>query len=92
MVDDAWAMEALSQDLRDRVVAAWQRGEGTKRELAKRFKLGERSVHRIMARWEATGSTAAQNPGGDRRGKFNSDSREALRQMHEEEPDATLER
>ena len=92
MVDDAWAMEALSQDLRDRVVAAWQRGEGAKRELAKRFKIGERSVHRILARWEATGSTAAQNPGGDRRGKFNSDTREALRQMHEEAPDATLER
>ena len=85
-------MEALSQDLRDRVVAAWQRGEAAKRDLAKRFQIGERSVHRIVARWEATGWTAAQNPGGDRRDKFNSASREALRQMHEAEPDATLER
>ena len=85
-------MEALSQDLRERVIAAWRRGEGGKKALARRFKISERSVHRIIKRWEETGSVAAQPSGGDQRGKFTADSREALRQMHEQEPDATLAR
>jgi transposase len=84
-------MEALSNDLRERVVAAWGRGEGTKAQLARRFAISEDSVRRIIQRWEEAGSAAAKPTGGDTRSKLVGDDREALRQMHAEEPDATLE-
>ena len=85
-------MEALSQDLRDRVVAAWDHGEGSQTELARRFRISESAVYRIIKRWEETGSTAPKARGGDTRSKIVGDDREALKQMHAEEPDATLER
>ena len=85
-------MEALSNDLRERVVAAWCRGEGTKAELARRFAISEDSARRIIQRWEATGSAEAKATGGDTRSKIVGDDLESLRQMHAEEPDATLER
>ena len=85
-------MEALSNDLRERVVAAWRRGEGTKAQLARRFAISDDSVRRIIRRWEETGSATAKPTGGDIRSKIVGDDRESPRQMHAEEPDATLER
>jgi transposase len=85
-------MEALSNDLRERVVAAWGRGEGTKAQLARRFAISHDSVRRIIKRWEETGSAAAKPTGGDKRSKIVGDDREALRQRHADEPDATLTR
>jgi transposase len=90
--DDASAMEARSNDLRERVVAGWGRGEGTKAPLARRFAIGQDSVRRIIKRWEATDSVAAKRRGGDRRRKIVGDDHAALKQMPAEEPDATRER
>jgi transposase len=85
-------MEARSNDLRERVVAGWGRGEGTKAPLARRFAIGQDSVRRIIKRWEATDSVAAKRRGGDRRRKIVGDDHAALKQMPAEEPDATRER
>ena len=85
-------MEAYSQDLRERVVAAWDRGEGSKTQLARLFGMNERTVRRLIQQRDRTGSVGAGRGGGDNHSKFVGDDRAALRRMHREEPDATLER
>lgn len=49
---------ALSVDLRERVVAAYKRGEGTQVEIAQRFGIGEASVRRWVRRDRETGNVA----------------------------------
>jgi len=85
-------MQSLSRDLRERVVAAWESGEGTQAQIAARFRIGKRTVERIISRWQQTGSIDPLPRGGDNRSAFNERDRAALRQMHTQEPDATLER
>jgi transposase len=55
---------AYDDVLRERVVAAYERGRGTYRELADLFGLGSRTVERWVARWRAVGSAAALPKGG----------------------------
>ena len=49
---------ALSMDLRQRVLDAYQRGEGTQLEIATRFEVGEASLRRWLRRERETGSPA----------------------------------
>ena len=51
-------MKALSLDLRQRILEAYQRGEASQRELARRFAVSRSSVERLLARFHATGSLA----------------------------------
>lgn len=46
----------LSDDLRRRIVAAYQAGEGTLREIAERFQVGSASVTRLLRLERETGS------------------------------------
>lgn len=48
--------KALSVDLRERVVAAYKRGEGTQVQIAALFGIGEASVRRWVRRDRETGS------------------------------------
>ena len=50
--------KALSTDLRQRVVDAYERGEGTQAEIAARFGVGEASVRRWLALKRETGRLA----------------------------------
>lgn len=50
--------KALSVDLRERVVAAYKRGEGTQVQIAALFGIGEASVRRWVRRDRETGSVA----------------------------------
>ena len=49
-------MKALSLDLRKRIVEAYQRGEGSQRQLARRFAVSRSSVERLLKRFRTTGS------------------------------------
>lgn len=48
--------KALSVDLRERVLSAYHRGEGTQLEIATRFGVGEASVRRWLRRERETGN------------------------------------
>lgn len=48
-------MQPLSLDLRGRIVSAFLRGEGSARELARRFSVGHATVERLIARFRLTG-------------------------------------
>ncbi len=83
-------MEPYSMDLRKRVLAACDRGEGTK-FVSERFGVSASWVRRLKQRRRESGEIAPRRPGGDRRGKFNNRALERLRKRVEAHPDATLE-
>ena len=83
-------MEPYSIDLRKRVLAACDRGEGTK-FVSKRFGVSASWVRRLNKRRLESGELAPRRPGGNRRGKFNDRALERLRKRVEAHPDATLE-
>ena len=54
-------------DLRERVFGAWQRGEGSQREVAARFGVSERFVRGLARRQRESGGVAAKAHGGGQR-------------------------
>ena len=84
-------MNAYSMDLRERVVAACDRGEGTREEIAKRFRVGVAWVYRLLRRRRDTGSIAAKPHGGGQKPAFDRPAAERLRRAVADRPDATLE-
>src|SRR3954454_10136062 len=84
-------MNSYSMDLRERVVAACDRGEGTREQIAKRFRVGVAWVYRLLARRRHTGSIAPRSHGGGQPPAFRGESAERLRKAVEDCPDATLE-
>src|SRR5262249_57610272 len=83
-------MKALSMDLRQRVVAASDRGEGTPREIAARFAVSLAWVYRLLQRRRQTGSIAPKPHGGGQRPAFDADADGRLRRAVADRPDATL--
>ena len=59
--------QGYSLDLRQRVWAAWQQGEGSQRELARRFAVSPSFVRDLSRRFRTTGSVAAKAHGGGQR-------------------------
>ena len=49
-----------SNDLRQKLVAAWQAGHGTQAELAEWFGVSLSWVEKLLRRWRTTGQTAAR--------------------------------
>jgi transposase len=62
-------MRPLSQDLRQRIVAARERGEGTG-EVCKRFGISRKSVERFWNQHRLTGSCQPKQIGGYRRSRL----------------------
>ena len=79
-----------SEDLRVRAIEAVLEEGLSRREAARRFKVGEASVIRWVAVYEATGRTHPLNSGGDRRSKLKP-HRDWLLALRREENDLTLE-
>jgi transposase len=84
-------MHAYSMDLRERVVAACDGGEGTREEIAKRFRVGVAWVYRLLQRRRQTGSIAPKPHGGGQKPAFDPPAAERLRRAVADRPDATLE-
>jgi transposase len=51
-------MKAYSEDLRERVIAAWQEGK-TQDRIAQTYRVSTGSIKRYIQRYKATGSVAA---------------------------------
>src|SRR5262249_60229194 len=78
----------LSQDLRERIVAAIRNGSSM-RGAAARFSVSPSSAIKLMARFRATGSVAPARYGGHRR-PILSPHEDLLRALVGERPDRTL--
>ena len=84
-------MKTYSMDLRERAVAAYERGSGTQAEIASRFDVSLSFVKMLLRRKRDRGSIAPKPHGGGRRAVFDGKRLEALKTALSERPDATLE-
>src|SRR4051812_19819617 len=83
-------MKAYSMDLRERVVAACDRGEGTREEIAKRFCVGIAWVYRLLQRRRQTGSMAPKPHRGGQKPAVDAAASDRLRRAVADRPAATL--
>ena len=83
-------MVAYSKDLRERVLAAVDAGEGTQVEIAKRFRVSARWIRSLLALRARTGSVAPKPRSGGRKLLIAGEKVEALRTAIRNAPDATL--
>ena len=82
------AMRPLSEDLRERIVRAREKGEGTG-EVAQRFGVNRRSVERFWKQHKKSGHCRPQKIGGYRRSRLEDHDR-LLRRWLTEQVDITL--
>jgi transposase len=83
-------MKAYSTDLRERIVLAYEGGEGTLDEVADLFEVGRRTVARFLQKYRAGGSLAPQPHGGGYPAVLQAKHLTLLREQVLQAPDATL--
>jgi len=81
-------MQAYSQDLRDRVLRAVERGESPT-EIAKRFEVSRVWIYQVADRFKTTGERGSLRVGGHRVSKV-AHLEATIRQWLKAEPDLTL--
>lgn len=82
-------MDTYSMDLRERVLAACDAGQPTKR-VAERFGVSPAWVRRLKQRRRESGSASPRKRGRQDPGMFDRKRSAALRRMIKESPDTTL--
>lgn len=84
-------MKAYSQDLRKRIVDTVQRGEGSLRQIARRFLVSVSFVTRLLQRHRSTGALEPRPHGGGNPAVLGPQDLDQLRELVRRQPDATLE-
>jgi transposase len=84
-------MTAYSQDLRKRILDTVQRGEGSLRQIARRFLVSVSFVTRLLRLHRSTGSLEPKPHGGGNPAALGPKDLERLRELVRKQPDATLE-
>ena len=83
-------MNAYSMDLRERVAAAYDDGEGSQAELARRFRVSVSWIGKLLRRRRETGSIAPKPHSGGRPPAVGGVAADRLRAAVQADPDATL--
>src|SRR5437660_1324448 len=83
-------MKPYSLDLRRRVLEAWQRGEGSQRQLAARFSVHLAFVRNLLRLYRQTGSLEPRPHGGGHHSPADAAVLVRLAQPVAERPDDTL--
>jgi transposase len=81
----------ISLDLRERIVAAYVGKEGTREEVAKRFKVSVGMVKKLLAQKDRTGDLRPRYRFCGRKARVEPEHGRSMRQLVEREPDLTLE-
>jgi transposase len=84
-------MKAYSQDLRTRILDTVQRGDGTLRQIARRFLVSVSFITRLLQCHRRTGSLQPRPHGGGNPAVLSPEDLEQLRELVLQQPDATLE-
>src|SRR4051795_487532 len=84
-------MTPSSQDLRQRVLDTVRRGEGSSRQIARRFLVSVSFVTRLLRTHRDTDSLQPQPHGGGNPAVLTPEDLERLRELIRQQPDATLE-
>jgi transposase len=83
-------MAAYSQDLRQRVLDAVERKEGSLRQIARRFVVSLSFIVRLLQLHRRTGSIDPKPAGGGHPAALGPDDLERLKELVRQQPDATL--
>jgi transposase len=84
-------MKAYSHDIRQRIVRAYQKGEGSQRQIAARFDVSLSFVRGLLRRYRQTGSFEPKPHRGGPAPRMGERDREFVRELLREEPTPTLE-
>ena len=84
-------MKAYSQDLRKRILDTVQGGDGTLRQIARRFLVSVSFVTRLLQLHRRTGALEPRPHGGGNPAVLGPEDLEQLRELIRQQPDATLE-
>ena len=84
-------MKAYSNDLRRKIVAAYERGRRSQREIAELFGVSPATVRNFVRRKRERGSPDELPRGGGARRLLGEEAHDGLRQLIASSPDATLE-
>jgi len=80
----------LSMDLRNRIIAAYEAGEGSLRGLAKRFDVGPATTNRLWSRYKKTQEIEPRVSDGGNKPKLDERDLEAIERLVAKQPDITL--
>src|SRR5947199_7479227 len=84
-------MKAISEDLRKRILETIQRGDGSLRQIARRFLVSVSFITRLLRLHRSTGSLEPKPHGGGNPAVLTPEDLERLRELIRQQPDATLE-
>jgi len=83
-------MKTLSLDLRERIVGAYDAEQGTREEVARRFRVSLAMVKKLLAQRRRIGDIAPQHHRAGRKPLFEDGHRKQLATLVEKKPDITL--
>lgn len=83
-------MATLSLDLRERILAAYDAGEGTRDQIAQRFRVSLGMVKKLLQQRRRIGDIAPQHHRAGRKPKILDSHRQAIRRRLRATPDLTL--
>lgn len=83
-------MKAYSLDLRQRVVAAYEKGQSSIAEVAEQFNVGQTFVKKMLRQQREQGSVAPLAHGGGRQPSLSEKEHRILRQKVKAQPDISL--
>src|SRR3954447_4962787 len=84
-------MIPYSQDLRERILETVRRGDGSLRQIARRFLVSVSFVTRLLRTYRSTDSLQPKPHGGGNPAVLTPEDLERLREVIRQQPDATLE-
>src|SRR4051795_13290705 len=84
-------MKAISEDLRKRILETVERGDGSLRQIARRFLVSVSFITRLLQLHRSTGSLEPRPHGGGNPAVLGPEDLQQLRKLVQEQPDATLE-
>src|SRR3954464_5707747 len=84
-------MKAISQDLRERILDTVKRGDGSLRQIARRFLVSVSFITRLLQLHRSTGSLEPKPHGGGNPAVLAPEDLERLGELIRQQPDATLE-
>lgn len=84
-------MATISTDLRERIVAAYDRGDGTRQQIAARYDVSLGMVKKLLQQRRRTGDIKPRHRFSGRKPKITNEHQQRLRCLVTEHPDMTLE-
>jgi len=84
-------MATLSNDLRERIVAAYDRGEGTREQIAARYDVSLGMVKKLLQQRRKTGDLGPRHHNSGRKALITPTHEKQLRRLVRDHPDMTLE-